>query len=110
MLFGLPSPVAGSQVVVDLMLDGWMERFGGGIEFEPDIDALVKKALAHIDKKRGELGLTEYDAARFGESGDRLMEELLGEVEEGELLNVYSVHKRPAGNLEDGQQAVASEV
>ena len=38
-LFGLPSPVGGSPEVVDLMLNGWMSRFGGGIEFEPDIDA-----------------------------------------------------------------------
>ena len=72
-LFGLPSPVAGCPEVVELMHEGWMERYGGGIEFEPDIPKLIGKALAHIDSKREALGLTEYDATRFGESGDRLM-------------------------------------
>ena len=97
-LFGAPSPAAGSPEVVDLMLNGWMKRFGGGIEFEPDIDALTKKALAHIDKKRTELALTEYDAARFGESGDRLMDDLLEEAAEGEPMNIYSRHKQPVGS------------
>jgi len=76
----------------------FLKRFGGGIEFEPDIDALIKKALAHIDKKRGELALTEYDSARFGESGDRLMEDLLGGIEEGETLNMYSRHTQAVGS------------
>jgi carbon-monoxide dehydrogenase catalytic subunit len=97
-LFGAPSPAAGSQEVVDIMLDGWMKRFGGGIEFEPDIEALTKKALAHIDKKRGELGIAEYDPARFGESGDRLMEHLLEDIEEGETLNMYSRHAQAVGS------------
>ncbi len=92
-LFGLPSPVANSPEVVDLMLNGWMKKVGGGIEFEPDIDALIAKALKYIDSKRGALGLSEYDPQRFGESGDRLVEELLQTVGEGELLNVYSVRR-----------------
>jgi carbon-monoxide dehydrogenase catalytic subunit len=102
-LFGLPSPVLGSEAVVDLMLDGWMERFGGGIEFEPDVDKLVEKALAHIDRKRAELNLAEYESERFGASGDRLLEELLEDVEEGDLLNIYSARK-------GAKQAVGSEV
>ncbi len=44
-LFGLPSPVENSPEVVDIILNGWLERFGGGIEFEPDIDALIDKAF-----------------------------------------------------------------
>ena len=97
-LFGLASPAAGSKEVVDIMLDGWMKRFGGGIDFEPDTDKLIEKALAHIDKKRGELGLTEYDAARFGESGDRTMEALLERVEEGETLSIYSRRTQAVGS------------
>jgi carbon-monoxide dehydrogenase catalytic subunit len=90
-LFGLPNPVANSPEVVDIILNGWLKRFGGGIEFEPDIDALIDKALTAIDAKRRALGLAEYDPARYGESGDRLMEEVLATLDEGEPLNVYSV-------------------
>ncbi len=97
-LFGLPSPVLGSEDVMDIMLEGWMKRFGGGIEFEPDIDMLISKALAHIDRKRDELGLAEYEGVRFGDSGDRVMEELLQEAPEGELLNIYSAGKHPVGS------------
>ncbi len=92
-LFGLPSPVGNSPEVVDMILDGWNLRFGGGIEFQPDIDELIKKALALIDGKREALGLVEYDPERFGESGDSQVEELLKTVGEGELLNVYSVRR-----------------
>jgi carbon-monoxide dehydrogenase catalytic subunit len=102
-LFGLPSPVSGSEAVVDLMLEGWMDRFGGGIEFEPEVDKLVEKALAHIDRKRADLNLAEYEPDRFGASGDRLLEELLEDVEEGEPLNIYSARK-------GAKQAVGSEV
>ncbi len=94
-LFGLPTPVGNSPEVVELMRDGWMRRFGGGIEFEPDLDELTKKALAHIDAKRLALSLDEYDAERFGDSGDRLMEEVLAEADADELLNMYST-KTPA--------------
>jgi carbon-monoxide dehydrogenase catalytic subunit len=97
-LFGLTSPAAGSQEVVDLMHEGWMKRFGGGIEFEPDNDKLIAKALAHIDKKRAELALTEYDSTRFGASGDRLMDDLLEGIEEGGMLNLYSRHKQAVGS------------
>ena len=92
-LFGLPSPVSGSPEVVDLMLDGWMRKVGGGIEFEPDIDSLIAKALAHIDLKRHALGLAPYDPLRYGESGDRLMIEALRAAPEGGPLNLYSVHQ-----------------
>jgi anaerobic carbon-monoxide dehydrogenase catalytic subunit len=92
-LFGLPTPVGNSPEVMDIMLNGWMKRFGGGIEFEPDVDELLKKAFKHIDAKRQELGLAEYDASRFGQSGDRQMEEMLREADGGSGLNVYSVDR-----------------
>ncbi len=97
-LFGLPSPVGGSQEVKDLMLEGWTARFGGGIEFEPNTQALIKKAIAHIDAKRAELGLAEYDPARFGESGDTLMNELESEVPADEPVSIYSAHKQPVAS------------
>ncbi|OFW60662.1 MAG: carbon-monoxide dehydrogenase catalytic subunit [Actinobacteria bacterium RBG_16_64_13] len=92
-LFGLPSPVSNSPEVVDLIQNGWNARFGGGIEFEPDIDALIAKVFTRIDAKREALGLAEYDAARFGESGDRQMEEMLETLDKGGSLNVYSVSR-----------------
>ncbi len=89
-LFGLPSPVAGSPEVVGLMNEGWMKRFGGGIEFEPDIAALIAKALDKIDAKREALGLAEYDPARFGQSGDRLIAELGDRVAEAALAGAHT--------------------
>ena len=75
------------------MLNGWNLRFGGGIQFEQDVDELIRKAFELLDAKREALGLVEYDPQRFGESGDTLVEEVLKNVGEGELLNVYSVRR-----------------
>ncbi len=105
-LFGLPSPAAGSPAVMDMMLNGWMERFGGGIDFEPDIDKLIEKALAHIDLKRKELGLTEYDPERYGQSGDRLMEEILEQAGDFAPLNLYSVKDAAAAASAGNKQTV----
>jgi len=69
-LFGVGSPVSGSPKVVDLMTRGWEEQVGGKLEFEPDMDKTVQKALAHIDAKRQALKLQEYDPNRYGQSGD----------------------------------------
>jgi hypothetical protein len=60
------------------------------MEFEPDVDALIQKALAVIDTKREALGLAEYDPDRFGASGDRVMEEVLAGCRGDGPLNVYS--------------------
>ena len=77
-LFGVGSPVSGSPKVVDLMTRGWEEDVGGKLEFEPDIDKLIEKALAHIDAKRRALKLQEYDPDRYGQSGDaRFMKAVL---------------------------------
>ncbi|MHB0877915.1 MAG: anaerobic carbon-monoxide dehydrogenase catalytic subunit [Anaerolineae bacterium] len=76
-LFGVKSPVSGSDEVVDIMTREWPEMVGGSLEFEPDIDALIDKALAHIDAKRAALGLEEYRPNRYGVSGDRALEEWL---------------------------------
>jgi len=69
-LFGVGSPVSGSPKVVDLMTRGWEELVGGKLEFEPDMEKLLQKALDHIDAKRRALGLEEYDPNRHGQSGD----------------------------------------
>jgi carbon-monoxide dehydrogenase catalytic subunit len=73
---GMPDRVSDSDRVTELISSGWEELYGGKMEFIPDPDEMVKATLAHIDKKRAELGLPEYDAARFGQSGDAKMLEL----------------------------------
>jgi len=76
-LFGVRSPVSGSEEVVEIMTQVWPKEVGGALEFELDYDAIIAKALAHIDSKRAALGLEEYVADRYGQSGDRAMAEWL---------------------------------
>jgi len=82
-IFGGSSPISGdpdkvsdSDIVTELVSSGWEEDFGGKLEFIPDPDDMIKATLDHIDKKRAELGLIEYDPSLFGKSGDRDMIEL----------------------------------
>jgi len=88
-LFGIHNPVAGSPEVTDLISKGWEQKVGGKMEFEPDVDRLIEKALAHIDAKRAALGLAAYDPARYGQSGDWLMEQALEQLGD-EAVGLYS--------------------
>jgi len=69
-IFGSKNPVAGSEEVQQLISEGWGAKVGGRLEFILDPQEMVRKTLEHIDKKRAELGLPEYDPTRFGKSGD----------------------------------------
>jgi carbon-monoxide dehydrogenase catalytic subunit len=69
-IFGTKNPVSGSEEVMRLISEGWESKIGGKLEFILDPEEQVQKALEHIDKKRAELGLPEYDPDRFGQSGD----------------------------------------
>ena len=69
-LFGVGSPISGSPKIVEMMTKGWEELVGGKLEFEPDVDKIVEKTLAHIDAKRAALKITEYDPDQYGQSGD----------------------------------------
>ncbi|MGD8793046.1 MAG: anaerobic carbon-monoxide dehydrogenase catalytic subunit [Anaerolineae bacterium] len=69
-IFGVKNPVAASEEVQRLISEGWEAKVGGKLEFIPDPEEMVQKTLEHIDKKRAELGLVEYDPDRFGQSGD----------------------------------------
>ena len=89
-IFGSESPVANSPVVDRFISEDWEERVGGKLEFIPDPDEAVRKALEHIDKKRAALGLVEYDPARFGQSGDRLMLQFIKAMEAGQPVSIYS--------------------
>jgi len=73
---GMPDRVADSDIVLNYISQGWEELYGGKMEFIADVDEMIRKTLAHIDQKRSDLGLPEYDPARFGRSGDARMNEL----------------------------------
>jgi carbon-monoxide dehydrogenase catalytic subunit len=88
-LGGSDGPVSGSEEVLRLMTEGWEEKVGGRLEFVEDAEEIVKRSIAHIDKKRADLGLPEYDATKWGRSGDKRMSELLELKFEEKLEAVY---------------------
>ncbi len=69
-LFGVDSPVEFSKEVTRIMSEGWEATVGGKMEFVGDPEEIVRRSLAHIDKKRAALKLPAYDPSRFGQSGD----------------------------------------
>ena len=73
---GMPDKVSDSDIVLKYISEGWEEIYGGKLEFIADPDEMIRKTLEHIDKKRADLGLPEYDPKRFGRSGDSRMLEL----------------------------------
>jgi carbon-monoxide dehydrogenase catalytic subunit len=75
-LSGMPDRVSDSDEVLKYISEGWEELYGGKMEFEEDPDEMIRLTLEHIDKKRADLGLPEYDPDRFGRSGDARMREL----------------------------------
>jgi carbon-monoxide dehydrogenase catalytic subunit len=76
-LGGSEGPVSGSEDVLRLMSESWEEKVGGKLEFIEEAEEIVRRALEHIDGKRQELGLDEYDPSKWGKSGDRRMPEIL---------------------------------
>jgi len=76
---GMPDKVEDSDIVLRYISEGWEELYGGKMEFIADPDEMIRRALAHIDQKRADLGLPVYDSKRFGRSGDarmRMIEQL----------------------------------
>jgi carbon-monoxide dehydrogenase catalytic subunit len=88
---GMPDKMAESTDAASFISSGWERLYGGKLEFIADPDEMVRATLAHIDKKRAALGLPEYDAQRFGRSGDARMVLL-----EEELSSVMSPSQRQA--------------
>jgi carbon-monoxide dehydrogenase catalytic subunit len=76
-IMGHSSPVSGVEEVTRLITDGWEEKVGGRLEFVSDPDEIIRRSLAHIDKKRGALGLPEYDPSKWGKSGDWRIQEFI---------------------------------
>jgi carbon-monoxide dehydrogenase catalytic subunit len=73
---GMPDRVSDSDVILNYISKGWEELYGGKLEFIADVNEMIRRTLAHIDQKRADLGLPEYDPNRFGRSGDTRMNEL----------------------------------
>jgi carbon-monoxide dehydrogenase catalytic subunit len=90
-IMGVKNPVAGSEEVTGLISEGWENKVGGKLEFITDVEEIVKKTIAHIDKKRAALGLPEYDPGKWGRSGDSRMEELLELPLEERIEAMYGV-------------------
>ena len=70
---GMPDRVSDSDIVLHYISSGWEKLYGGKLEFKEDPDDMIRSTLEHIDKKRAELGLVEYDPTKFGQSGDAEM-------------------------------------
>ncbi|NMC12188.1 MAG: anaerobic carbon-monoxide dehydrogenase catalytic subunit [Chloroflexi bacterium] len=68
---GMPDRVSDSDIVLRYISEGWEKLYGGKMEFIADPDEMIRRTLAHIDKKRSELGLPAYNPEKFGKSGDR---------------------------------------
>jgi carbon-monoxide dehydrogenase catalytic subunit len=76
-IMGIHNPVAGSEFVTEFISSGWENKVGGKLEFITDVEEIYNRAVEHIDKKRAALGLPEYDASKWGASGDARMNKLL---------------------------------
>ncbi|MBN1978216.1 MAG: anaerobic carbon-monoxide dehydrogenase catalytic subunit [Anaerolineae bacterium] len=88
-LGGSDGPVSGSEEVLRIMTEVWESKIGGKLEFIKDAEEIVKRTIEHIDKKRADLGLAEYDPSQWGQSGDRRMAEVLELPFEERLEAVY---------------------
>lgn len=88
---GMPDRVSDSDSVSRYISEDWEKMYGGKLEFIPDPDEMIIKTLEHIDKKRSELGLVEYDPDKFGESGDARMLELQEVPLEQRRTAIYGV-------------------
>ncbi len=92
-IMGGEGPVRGSEEVVRLISEGWEKKVGGRLEFIPDGDEIVRRALAHIDRKRADLGLPEYDPSKWGKSGDWRIKEVLELPFEERIEAIYGGKK-----------------
>jgi carbon-monoxide dehydrogenase catalytic subunit len=90
-LFGVESPYEFSEEVSDLISSGWEEMMGGKMEFLADPKEIVRRSLAHIDKKRAELKLPVYDPTKYGKSGDYPLQDYLSLPIEEQQAMLYGV-------------------
>ncbi|HEX9114927.1 MAG TPA: anaerobic carbon-monoxide dehydrogenase catalytic subunit [Anaerolineae bacterium] len=88
-IMGVTSPVGFSDQVTKILSEGWEESFGGKLEFVKDTDEIIRRTLAHIDKKRAALKLPAYAANRFGASGDVPITTYLDKPIEEQMAELY---------------------
>jgi len=91
---GSSGPVSGCEEVLRIMSEVWEKKVGGKLEFIEDGEEIVRRALAHIDKKRAALGLPEYDPSKWGRSGDWRMPVLLELPLEERLEAIYGTARK----------------
>jgi carbon-monoxide dehydrogenase catalytic subunit len=92
-IMGIHNPVAGSEVVTEHISKGWESEVGGRLEFVTEMEEILRRTFEHIDKKRAALGLPEYDASKWGRSGDARMNELLELPVEDRIRATYGVRE-----------------
>ncbi len=90
-LFGVGNPVGASDEVNHIITEVWEKKVGGKLEFAEEWQEIVRRSLEHIDKKRAALGLVEYDASKWGRSGDHRMPTLLELPFEERIEAVYGL-------------------
>jgi carbon-monoxide dehydrogenase catalytic subunit len=90
-ILGVTNPVKASEEVERIINEGWGSKVGGRLQFIVDPEEIVQATLAHIDERRAALKLPEYDASKWGESGDGRMNELLELPIEERLEALYGV-------------------
>ncbi|MBU0490321.1 MAG: anaerobic carbon-monoxide dehydrogenase catalytic subunit [Chloroflexi bacterium] len=64
-IMGVGNPVEASSEVNRFITDEWEKMVGGRLEFVEDPDEMLRRSLAHIDKKREALKLVPWDPDRF---------------------------------------------
>ncbi len=69
-LFGVDSPIEFSEEVTEPDVRGLGGDDGRQDGVRPRSQEIVRRSLAHIDKKRAELKLPVYDPNKYGKSGD----------------------------------------
>ena len=80
-----------SENIQRLMNETWEKKVGGRLEFIPEGEEIVRRALDHIDRKRAALNLPVYDPSKWGKSGDTRMPDLIALPLEERLEAVYGV-------------------
>ena len=92
-IMGVHNPVAGSEIVTEHISKGWEQEIGGKLEFITDMEEILRSTLEHIDSKRAALGLPEYDASKWGRSGDARMTELVELPIEERIKAMYGMRE-----------------
>jgi len=88
-LGGSEGPVSGSEDVLRILSEDWEAKIGGRLEFIVEAEEMVRRSLAHIDRKREDLGLDDYDPSKWGKSGDQRLPEILDLPLEERIEAVY---------------------